>query len=66
RSQCLCMLRRCRDVTKFMRIRLQIRQFKSEGLQLVWGYPEYFFGREPAAAGDLPKTQTVRKKKRLP
>lgn len=41
-------------------------QDKSEGRQLVWGYPEYFFGREPAAAGDLPKTQTVRKKKRLP
>lgn len=37
---------------------------KSEGKQLTWGYPEYFFGNEPATPASPSKTSKKKKKKK--
>jgi hypothetical protein len=36
---------------------------KSEGKQLTWGYPDYFFGKEPATPTSPSKPSKKKKKK---
>lgn len=52
--------------TNLHRLTTEVRAVtsKSAGKELQWGYPDYFFGREPAALKPAPGTTKKRKKGR--